>query len=74
VDVVRMKDERISKTVLNGKFHIKRAVGKTRTRGEDVVRRDTSQILGIRRWRRPAEHRDEWRPGLRRGCSAIDGK
>jgi hypothetical protein len=72
--VIRMEDGRISEKVLNGKFHNKSAVGKPRTRGDDVVRSDISLILGIRGWGRPAEHRDEWRPGPRRGCSAIDGK
>jgi hypothetical protein len=71
--VMKMKSEGISKKFLNGKFHNKRAVRKSRTRGEDV-RRDTSQILGIRGWRRPAEHRDEWSPGPRNGCNAIEGK
>jgi len=55
-----------------------RPVGKPRTRWEDVVRRDTSQILGIRGWRRRAEDREEWRRLLRdarprRGCSATVG-
>ena len=36
-----------------------RPVGKQRTRWEDVVRRDTSQILGIREWVRRAEDREE---------------
>jgi hypothetical protein len=36
-------------------------VGKQRTRWEDVVRRNTSQILGIRKWRRRAEDREEWK-------------
>ena len=40
---------------LYGKFNNKRPVGKPRTRWEDFVRGDTSQILGIRRWRRAAE-------------------
>jgi len=52
-------------------------VVKPRTRWEDVVQRDISQILGIRRWRRRAEDTEETfsvgRPGPRRGCSAIDG-
>jgi len=47
-----MEDERIPIKVLNRKFHITRPVGKPRTRWEDVVWRDTSQILGIRGWRR----------------------
>jgi hypothetical protein len=51
--------------VPNGKFHNARLVGKPRARLEDVVRRDTSQILGIRRWRRRAEDREEWRRLLR---------
>jgi len=72
--VIRMESERISKKILNGKFHNKRAVGKPRTRGEDVVRRDTSQILGIRGWRRRAEHREEWSPGSRKSSSDTDGK
>jgi len=45
--VIRM-EMKGSQKVLNGKFHNRRAVGKPRTRWEDVVRRDTSQILGIR--------------------------
>jgi hypothetical protein len=53
-------------------------VGKPRTRWEDVFWRDTSQILGIRRWGRRAEDRKEWRRVLRkakgrRDCSVIDG-
>jgi len=40
-------------------------MGKPRTRWEDVVRMDTSQILGIRGWRRPAEEKEEWRPLVR---------
>ena len=37
---------------LNGKFHNTSPVGKPRTRWVDSVRRDTSQILGIREWRK----------------------
>jgi hypothetical protein len=40
-------------------------VGKPRTRWEEVVRRDTTQILGMRGWRRGAEEREEWRRLLR---------
>jgi len=36
-------------------------VGKSRTRWEKVVWRDTSQIQGIRERRRRAEVREEWR-------------
>jgi hypothetical protein len=42
-----------------------RPVGKRRTRWEDVIWRDTSQILGTLGWRRPAEDREEWRSLLR---------
>jgi hypothetical protein len=54
-------DERIPNKVLNGKFHNTRPAGKPRRRWEDVVRRDTSQILGIRGWRRWAKDREKWR-------------
>jgi hypothetical protein len=53
------------KNVLNGKLHNKRPVGKPRTRWEYVVRRDTSQILGIRGCSRRAEDMEEWRRLLR---------
>jgi hypothetical protein len=36
-------------------------MGKPRRRWEDVVRRDMSQILGMRGWRRRAENKEEWR-------------
>jgi hypothetical protein len=53
-----MEDGKIPKKVLNGEFHNTRQVGKPRTRWEDVVRRDTPEILGIRGWRRLAEDRE----------------
>jgi hypothetical protein len=40
-------------------------VEKPRTRWEDVVRRDTSEILGIQGWKRHAEDREEWKYLLR---------
>jgi hypothetical protein len=40
--IIRMKDGRIPKYVLNGKFHNIRPVGKLRTRWEDIVQKDTS--------------------------------
>jgi hypothetical protein len=43
----------------NRKFQNKRPVGKTRKREEDLVWMDTSQILGIRGWKRRAEDRVE---------------
>ena len=61
-----------SKKVLNGKFRNRRPVGKPRTRWEDVVREDTSQVSEIRRWRRRAEGREEWRCFLR-GTRAQQG-
>jgi len=60
-----MDDERIPKKFLNVKCHYIRQMGKPRRRWEDVVRRDTSQILGIRGWRRGAEDKEEWRRLLR---------
>ena len=63
--IVRMEDGRIPNKVINVKFHNTRPVGKPRMRWEDVVRRDTSQILGITEWRRRAEDRKEWRRLLR---------
>jgi len=36
-------------------------VGKLRPRWKDVVRRDTTEFLGILGWRRRAEGREEWR-------------
>jgi len=48
------------KEVLNGKFHNTRPLGKPRTRWEDFIRMDTSQVLGIGGWRRRAEFREEW--------------
>jgi hypothetical protein len=36
-------------------------VVKPRTRWEDVVWRDTSEILGIQGWKRQAENREEWK-------------
>jgi hypothetical protein len=40
-------------------------MGKPRARWENVVRRDPSQILGIRGWRRRTEDKEEWRRLLR---------
>jgi hypothetical protein len=60
-----MGDEIILIKALNWKFRNTRPVGKPRTRWEDVVRRDTSQILGIRGWRRRAENGEEERRLLR---------
>ena len=46
--IIRMEDERIPPKILNWKFHNTRPLGKPRARWEDVIRRDTSQILGMR--------------------------
>ena len=59
--IIRTEDERIPKKILNGKSHNTRQVGKPSTRWEEVVRRDTSQIIGIRGWRRRAEDREKSR-------------
>jgi hypothetical protein len=57
--------ERNPEKFLNGKFHNKRLVGKPRTGQEDVVRRETSQVLGMQGWQGRAEDREEWRRLLR---------
>ena len=43
------------KKVLYGKCHNTMTVGKPRTRWEDVVWRDTSQVLEIQGWRKRAK-------------------
>jgi len=48
------------------------SVGKPRPRWKDVVRKDTTEILGIREWRRREEGREEWRR-LRRETWAPEG-
>jgi len=45
------------KKILNGKFYNTRPVGKSRTRWEDIVQKDTSQILGILGWKKRAGER-----------------
>jgi len=50
--IIRKEDDRIPKKVLNGKFHNTRPVVKPRTRWEDVIQRDISQIVGIWGWKR----------------------
>jgi hypothetical protein len=57
--IIRMAGERIPKKFLNWKLRNTRPVGKPRTRREDVVRRDTSQNLGMTGWRRRAKDREE---------------
>jgi hypothetical protein len=58
----RRKD---SKNFLNVNFHKTRPVGRPRTRWADVVQRNVLQLLGIKRWRRRAANRDEWRRVMR---------
>jgi hypothetical protein len=60
-----MKEERITKKVLNGNFHTTRPAGKPRTRWADVVQRDALQLLRIRGQRRRAANRDKWRRLMR---------
>jgi hypothetical protein len=61
----RTEEEKIAKKFLNGKFHNKRPAGKPKTSWKEVVRRDTSRVLGIRgRWRR-SDDGEKWRRRLR---------
>jgi len=53
-----MDNSRILKKVLVGKFHGRRPVGRPRLRWVDNIRRDSSLLLNIRGWRRPAGDRD----------------
>jgi hypothetical protein len=46
---------------LNGKFHNKRLVGRSRRRWEDVLQSETLQILEICGWKRRHEDREIWR-------------
>jgi len=55
----------LKKKVLNGNFYTTRPVRKPRTRWANVVHRVALQLLGIRRWRRRDENRDEWRRLMR---------
>jgi hypothetical protein len=77
--IVRMENKSIPNKVLNGKFHNRRPVGKTRKRWEGFVWNDTSQILGIRGWeekskrQRRMEVSSEGDQVPRRGCSVMDG-
>jgi hypothetical protein len=61
----RMGNEKMPKKILGGKFYDKRPAGRLRGKWEDAVRRDVSQILGIRGRRRKAEDREEWRRRLK---------
>jgi len=54
-----MEDARIPKKVLNGKFYNTRPVGNSRTRWDDIIWKDTSQILGILGWKKRAEKREK---------------
>jgi hypothetical protein len=53
------------KKIINGKCHNTKAVGRPRTRWEDVVQSDALQVLRIRGGRRQARDREEWRHLLR---------
>jgi hypothetical protein len=55
--IIRIKEGRIPKRFLNGKFRKTRSVGRPRIRWEDAVQKDALQIL----WRRRSENGYEWR-------------
>jgi hypothetical protein len=50
--ITRMEDERVPRMILKETFLNTRPVRKQRIIRENVVRTDTSQILGIQGWRR----------------------
>jgi hypothetical protein len=55
--IIRMEDERIPKKVFKEKLCNTRLVGKPRKGYKDIFKRDTSQILGVRRWRNEQKER-----------------
>jgi hypothetical protein len=63
--ILRIEYEGILEKVFNGKFHNTKPVGKPRTSWKDVVWSNTSEILGMRGWKRRVENREEWRRLLR---------
>ena len=60
----RMEDERVPEKVINGKFHNKRSVGRSRIRWEDVAQNDALQILEMWKWKKRHD-REMWRRFLR---------
>jgi hypothetical protein len=56
--IVRIDNSKITKKVLDGKFHGRRPVGRPRLRWEDNIKRDSLLLLNRRGWRRWAGDRD----------------
>ena len=59
--VIRMEGERIPRKILDGHFGGRKMVGRPRIQGEEMMRKDAKDLLGIRNWRTMARNREEWK-------------
>jgi hypothetical protein len=54
-------EHRIPKKVLGNCFGGGRPVGRPQNRWEDVIQRDTANLLRIQNWKAAARDKEEWR-------------
>jgi hypothetical protein len=64
-----MNKERIPKKILYNAIEGRRRVGKPRNRCIDAVEEDVKKLMGVRKWKRAVQDREEWR-GLIREAKA----
>jgi hypothetical protein len=57
----RTEQRRSTKKVLGSCFGGGRPVGRPRNRWQDIIKRDTANLLRIRNWKPAARDREEWR-------------